>query len=79
MGGVYLNEDETLEKENGVNEAIEIDLPAAVRREFLALADLLDTLPVVSWDTPSLCAGWRVREVVEHTTMAVRTSPFLSG
>jgi len=24
------------------------------------------------WDTPSLCAGWRVREVVAHMTMAAR-------
>jgi uncharacterized protein (TIGR03083 family) len=45
-----------------------------VTTEFLALADLLDKLPDASWDTPSLCAGWRVREVVAHMTMPVRYS-----
>lgn len=29
----------------------------------------------MAWDTPSLCAGWRVREVVAHMTMAVRYAP----
>src|SRR5690606_39088317 len=26
------------------------------------------------WDAPTLCDGWRVREVVAHTTMPFRTS-----
>jgi uncharacterized protein (TIGR03083 family) len=47
---------------------------AAVANEYLALADLLDTLPAAGWDTPSLCAGWRVREVVAHMTMPARYS-----
>jgi uncharacterized protein (TIGR03083 family) len=50
------------------------ELQAAVTNEFLALAELLDTLPAVGWDTPSLCAGWRVREVVAHVTMPARYS-----
>lgn len=37
-----------------------------VERERLALADLLEGLDDEQWDTPSLCAGWRVREVVAH-------------
>lgn len=49
-----------------------IDLPSAVTTEFLALADLVDSLPESRWDTPSLCSGWRVREVVAHMTMPVR-------
>ena len=53
----------------------EIDLQAAVTSEFLALADVLDALPDAGWDTPSLCEGWRVREVVAHLTMPVRYSP----
>ena len=53
----------------------EIDLRAAVTTEFTGLADLLDSLPEAGWDTPSLCAGWRVREVVAHMTMPVRYSP----
>jgi uncharacterized protein (TIGR03083 family) len=50
------------------------DLQAAVTAEFLTLADLLDDLPDPRWDTPSLCAGWRVREVVAHMTMPARYS-----
>ena len=38
------------------------DLQPAVAAEFLALADLLDPATEAQWDTPSLCAGWRVRE-----------------
>jgi uncharacterized protein (TIGR03083 family) len=52
-----------------------IDPRSAVPAEFLALADLLGPLPDAAWDTPSLCAGWRVREVVAHMTMAVRYPP----
>jgi hypothetical protein len=44
---------------------------AAERRE---LASLLAALPDADWDTPSLCAGWRVREVVAHMTMPFRYS-----
>ena len=59
----------------------EIDLEAAVAAEFLALAELLDGLDNDGWDTPSLCAGWRVREVAAHLSMPVRYSPeeFHSG
>lgn len=31
--------------------------------------DLLADLDEAGWDHPSLCAGWRVREVVAHMTM----------
>lgn len=47
------------------------DLIAAERRE---LADLLGGLPAASWDESSLCAGWRVREVMAHMTMPFRYS-----
>lgn len=50
------------------------DLQPAVAAGFLSLADLLDAVPAAGWGTPSLCAGWRVREVVAHMTMAVRYS-----
>lgn len=30
------------------------------------LADAVAGLPGAAWDTPSLCAGWRVRDVVAH-------------
>jgi uncharacterized protein (TIGR03083 family) len=57
-----------------MNPPTEIDLQSAVTKEYLALADLLDPLADARWDTPSLCAGWRVREVVAHMTMPVRYS-----
>jgi uncharacterized protein (TIGR03083 family) len=47
-------------------------LQPVVAAEFLALADLLGSATESQWDTPSLCAGWRVREVVAHMTMAAR-------
>ena len=37
-------------------------------------ADLLTALRPEQWDAPTLCDGWRVREVVAHTTMPFRTS-----
>lgn len=47
------------------------DAIAAERRE---LASVLSGLPAAAWDAPSLCAGWRVREVVAHMTMPFRYS-----
>jgi uncharacterized protein (TIGR03083 family) len=47
------------------------DMIAAERRE---LADLLGALPPSGWDSPTLCAGWRVAEVVAHMTMPFRIS-----
>lgn len=43
---------------------------AAVDRERLGLADLLDTLGEQEWAHPSLCAGWRVRDVAAHLALA---------
>jgi uncharacterized protein (TIGR03083 family) len=42
---------------------------AAHRRQ---LTELLATLPQEDWDRPTLCAGWRVREVVAHILMPLR-------
>lgn len=42
----------------------------AVDAERLSLADLLEDLDEAEWETPSLCAGWRVREVAAHLTQA---------
>lgn len=44
---------------------------AAERRE---LADLLDGLTAEQWEAPTLCAGWRVREVAAHMSMGFRYS-----
>jgi uncharacterized protein (TIGR03083 family) len=48
-------------------------------REMVAgeLADLADTVAGFTddqWDAPTLCAGWRVREVIAHMTMPTRLS-----
>jgi uncharacterized protein (TIGR03083 family) len=50
------------------------DRQTAIAGAYLALADLLESLPDETWDTPSLCAGWRVREVAAHVTMPARYS-----
>jgi uncharacterized protein (TIGR03083 family) len=47
-------------------------LQPTVAAELTRLADLLDAASEAQWDTASLCAGWRVREVVAHMTMAAR-------
>jgi uncharacterized protein (TIGR03083 family) len=49
-------------------------LQPAVAAEFTSLADLLAGASQAQWDTPSLCEGWRVREVIAHMTMAARYS-----
>src|SRR4051794_14129024 len=41
-----------------------------IEHERLRLADLLATLTGDEWDRPSLCAGWRVRDVAAHVAMA---------
>lgn len=38
------------------------------------LASLLEGLEPRQWAAPSLCEGWRVRDVVAHITMPFRTS-----
>jgi uncharacterized protein (TIGR03083 family) len=40
--------------------------------EYAALADLLESAGPAVWDAPSLCEGWRTREVVAHMTMPAR-------
>jgi uncharacterized protein (TIGR03083 family) len=48
------------------------DVADATAAEYLALADLLEGSGPGVWDAPSLCAGWRTREVVAHMTMPAR-------
>ncbi len=45
------------------------DMIAAQRGD---LAAVLAALPAGRWEEPTLCAGWRVREVVAHLTMPFR-------
>ena len=43
-----------------------------IAAECEALADLLERSEPAVWDAPSLCEGWRTREVVAHMTMPAR-------
>ncbi|MEU3992416.1 maleylpyruvate isomerase family mycothiol-dependent enzyme [Streptomyces platensis] len=51
-----------------------MDIKAAIAAERRELAAMLDGLPAGQWDAPTLCAGWRVREVVAHMSMGFRYS-----
>ncbi|MFC4373777.1 maleylpyruvate isomerase family mycothiol-dependent enzyme [Nocardia halotolerans] len=44
----------------------------SVARERTTLVELLRGRPETAWDTPSLCDGWRVRDVVAHLVLATR-------
>jgi len=52
----------------------ESELPAQIAAERRELARVLSDLPSLAWDADTLCAGWRVREVVAHMTMPFRYS-----
>ena len=49
-----------------------MDLHPLIRDSFTRLADSLEQQAPELWDQPSLCAGWRVRDVVAHVTMPAR-------
>ena len=42
----------------------------AIEQERRSLADLLESLTDDQWNTPSLCQGWRVRDVAAHVALA---------
>jgi uncharacterized protein (TIGR03083 family) len=46
-----------------------------IHAERTALRDLLADLTPQEWETPSLCAGWRVREVAAHLMIAPAVGP----
>ena len=55
-----------LDGEGGVDEEGAVDPKRLAEAERADLVDLLATLTPAQWNAPSLCAGWRVREVVAH-------------
>ncbi|GAA3674818.1 maleylpyruvate isomerase family mycothiol-dependent enzyme [Nocardioides ginsengisoli] len=57
------------------------DLWGTIAQERGALAADLAGLDDAQWTTPSLCAGWSVRDVLAHMTNTARTGPmgFLGG
>ena len=46
-----------------------------IEAERSALADLLQSLALDQWEAPSLCEGWRVRDVAAHVTLSTRARP----
>jgi uncharacterized protein (TIGR03083 family) len=50
------------------------EIRTAVMGERADLAVLLEALPAADWDRPTLCEGWRVRELVAHIVMPYRLS-----
>jgi uncharacterized protein (TIGR03083 family) len=48
---------------------VDSDYWTGVRRMRLAVADLLETVQPTEWDAPSLCRGWRVRDVAGHLSI----------
>jgi uncharacterized protein (TIGR03083 family) len=50
------------------------DVWPAIHAERKALAADLDGLSDATWATPSLCAGWTVRDVLAHMTATARIS-----
>ncbi|MFJ8821222.1 maleylpyruvate isomerase family mycothiol-dependent enzyme [Streptomyces sp. NPDC102467] len=51
-----------------------VRLRAVISAERRELADMLGELSEAQWDAPSLCSGWRVREVAAHMSMGFRLS-----
>ena len=47
-------------------------LQPLVADQYRRLGDLLEALPPASWERSSLCAGWRIREVIAHVSMPAR-------
>jgi uncharacterized protein (TIGR03083 family) len=53
------------------------DIWPAVHAERRALADDLRQVSDDRWDTPSLCEGWSVRDVLAHMTGTAKITPLL--
>lgn len=51
-----------------------MDIQDAIRAERSDQAELLGRLDEQQWHAPSLCEGWRIKEVVAHTTLPFRVS-----
>ena len=51
-----------------------MDLWSQIAERRRDLADFLSTLSDADWETPSLCAGWRVHDVVAHLTVPFHTT-----
>jgi uncharacterized protein (TIGR03083 family) len=54
--------------------ASEAELTEAITAQRRDLTEMLAALPEQEWDRSTLCAGWRVRDLVAHVTMPFRYS-----
>jgi uncharacterized protein (TIGR03083 family) len=52
-----------------------VEVWAVIHAERKTLAGDLQSLTEVQWDTPSLCGGWSVRDVLAHMTATARMTP----
>ncbi|WP_280399018.1 maleylpyruvate isomerase family mycothiol-dependent enzyme [Nocardia carnea] len=52
------------------------DVWPTVRAERLALIADLEPLSAQQWETPSLCAGWSVHDVLAHIVASAKTTKF---
>ena len=43
---------------------------SAIEQERLRLAALLESLATEEWERPSLCTGWRIKDVAAHVALA---------
>jgi uncharacterized protein (TIGR03083 family) len=55
------------------------DVWTELRDERETLVDLLQSLPRRSWDAPSLCDGWRVRDVIGHLLVGTGDVSIVGG
>src|SRR5262245_14827044 len=46
-----------------------------IKEERVVLVDALGALPKAAWDSPSLCTGWTVRDVIAHITATAYMTP----
>jgi uncharacterized protein (TIGR03083 family) len=46
-----------------------------IEQHRLTIADLLESLTPPQWEHPSLCAGWRVRDVAAHLALGTSAPP----
>jgi uncharacterized protein (TIGR03083 family) len=49
-----------------------------IAEQRLSLAELLESLSEAEWEHPSLCDGWRVRDVAAHVALASQPPPVRS-
>ena len=72
---VQVDSREVLFRRTTTTEGNQMEIQAMTATTLKRLADQLSRAGNSVWDQPSLCEGWRVREVVAHMTMAVRLTP----